>query len=129
MRTSSTGFSGVRREITAQRKEVAIMNSQIRAVTKKLDDVAVLADRLTASLFYQRRAIINMAGDVTSVLTWTAAESSAAMASGAGPAVHGVPDADGNARNTSVTTPEGEVQEAQWILELKVCCFCTASVW
>lgn len=120
-RAVSAGFAGVRREVTAQRKELAILNSQMRAVTKKVDAVAVLADRLTASLFYQRRAVINMAGDVSMVLARTVVRSTGAMAAGAGPSSAGVLDADGNAVNTAVTTMEAEVQEAQWILELKVC--------
>jgi len=128
MRTVATGFAGVRRELTAQRKEVAIMNSQMRAVTKKVDDVAVLADRLTASLFYQRRAIINLAGDITTVLARTAAGSSAALTSGAGAAVHGAADAMGDATNVPAATTEGEVQQAQWIQELKVCGLCTTCV-
>lgn len=120
-RTVSAGFAGVRREVTAQRKELAILNSQMRAVTKKVDDVAVLADRLTASLFYQRRAVINMAGDVSTVLARTVVRNIGAMASGAGPSPAGALDADGNAVNNEVTTMNAEVQEAQWILELQVC--------
>jgi len=60
------------------------MNSQMRSVTKKVDDIAVLADRLTASLFYQRRAVINMAGEVSTVLARTVVRSTGATAAGAG---------------------------------------------
>jgi len=124
-RTVSAGFSGLRREVTAHRKELAIINCQMRAVTKKVDDVAVLADRLTASLFYQRRAVINMAGDVSTVLARTVVRSTREMPSGAVRLPERAADAEGNAVIDETKTMEAQVQEAQWILELKVCSDCS----
>jgi len=118
--TVSAGFAGVRREVTAQRKELAIMISQMRSVTKKVGDIAVLADRLTASLFYLRRAVINMAGEVSTVLARTVVRSTGATATGAGSSPAVALGTDGNVVNTEVTTMEAKVQEAQWVLELKV---------
>jgi len=43
------------------------MNSQLRAVTKKVDDITVLADRLTSSLLLQRRTLVSMSVDITSL--------------------------------------------------------------
>jgi len=122
MRTTGVGFAGVRREITTQRKEVAIMNSQLRAVTKKVDDIAVLADRLTASLIFQRRALVAMSGDVTTVLSHVAVNGAALSppatgntdgGGGAGTAGRWA----GDAAQTPVATEE---QDAQWVLDLKV---------
>jgi len=53
MRSTPCGFAGARREITKQRKELAILNSQLCPWTKKVDDMAVLADCFTASLIFQ----------------------------------------------------------------------------
>lgn len=78
IRSTGLGFSGVRRDITTQRKELAIMNSPLRAITKKVDEISVLADRLTASLVSQRRALLSMSGDVTSVLMHVTASGPAA---------------------------------------------------
>jgi len=125
-RTVSAGLAGVRREVTAQRKEVAIMNCQLRSVTKKVDDVAVLADRLTSSLFYQRRAVINMAGDVSTVLARTSVRSAAEVASVVRPSTAIAPVAEGHAINVEANTMEAQVQEAQWILELKVSSWCSS---
>jgi len=95
-----------------------MMNSQLRAVTKKVDDIAVLADRLTASLVFQRRALVSMSGDITSVLQHV-------TASGAAPSP---PTTDGAAAIDGAAAAEGaqtlaatEVQNSQWILDLKVC--------
>jgi len=102
------------------------MNCQLRSVTKKVDDVAVLADRLTSSLFYQRRAVINMAGDVSTVLARTSVRSAAEVASVVRPSTAIAPVAEGHAINVEANTMEAQVQEAQWILELKVSSWCSS---
>jgi len=117
LRSTGVGFSGVRREITTQRKELTVLNSQLRAVTNKVDDVAVLADRLTASLVFQRRALVSMSGDITSLLNHVAASG----ASTSPPKIDGaaaVGDASAVGTQTLAVT---EMQNAQWVLDLKVC--------
>jgi len=122
MRTTGVGLAGVRREITTQRKEVAIMNSQLRGVTKKVDEIAVLADRLTASLIFQRRALVAMSGDVTTVLSHVAVNGktlsppATGSTDGGGGAGAASPWAGDDAQ-TPVATEE---QDAQWVLDLKV---------
>jgi len=129
VRTTGIGFSGVRREITTQRKEVAILNSQLRAVTKKVDDIAVLADRLTSSLLFQRRTLVSMSGDVTSLLSHNITDGAT-----------GLPRATGNTGGSGAAGTAGrgpgdnaqapvatEKQDAQWVLDLKVWCFLTGT--
>jgi len=128
VRSTGVGFAGVRREITTQRKEVEILNSQLRAVTKKVDDIAVLTDRLTGSLALQRRTLIAMSGDITSVLSHTVANQAAASrrttggAEGGGGARTGGPSAGDDAQTPAAT----DEQDAQWVLDLKVLCCSTA---
>jgi len=129
VRTTGVGLSSVRREMTTLRKEVAIMNSQLRAVTKKVDDVAVLADRLTVSLVFQRRTLVSMSGDITSVLSDTAANRAAASppATGGAEEVRGGRTAGRCAGADAETAVRTEEQDAQWVLDLKVCLFSTGT--
>jgi len=123
VRTTGVGFAGVRREITTQRKEVAIMNSQLRAVTKKVDEIAVLADRLTASLVFQRRSLVSVSADITSVLAHMAASRASAsqQLSGETPAAGGGAAVDGATAGGDQTLAGTEEQDPRWILDLKVC--------
>jgi len=119
MRFTSSGFSGVRREVTTQRKELAILNSQLRAVTKKVDDIAVLADRLTASLIFQRRTLVTMAADISAVVTSVAADRRALAA----PVAGATPDAAAAAATSGLRTGAPismDERDAQWVLDLKV---------
>jgi len=129
VRTTGVGFAGVRRQITTQRKEVATTNSQLRAVTKKVDDIAVLADGFTVSLVPQRRTIVAMSAEVTSMLSHGAASRAAASPPAAG-------DADGSggagvagrcAGDDAQTPGTTEEHDAQWVLDLKVWCFLTGA--
>jgi len=43
-RSTGVGLAGIRGEIATQRKKLVIMSSQLRAVTKRVGDIAVLAD-------------------------------------------------------------------------------------
>jgi len=120
IRSTSCGFAGVRREITEQRDEVAILNSQLRAGTKKGDDIAVLADRLTASLIFQRGTLVAISGDVSTVLTLVTADRAAAVAPGTGVALDGAAAtlARGVAARSALAT---EQHDSRWVLDLKVC--------
>lgn len=117
MRSTGVGFDGVRREISTQRKELAIMNSQLRSVTKKVDEIAVLADRLTASVVFQRRALVAMSGDITSVLKYVAASGAASSP----PTIDGASAVRDAAADGGQMLAATETQNAQWILDLKVC--------
>jgi len=120
IRSTTCGFAGVRREITTQRKEVAILNSQLRAVTKKVDDIAVLVDRLTASLVFQRRTLVTISGDVSTVLTSVTADRAATAAPGTSAALDGAAAtlAGGVAARSALAT---EQHDSRWVLDLKVC--------
>jgi len=117
MRSTGVGFAGVRREVTTQRKELAIMNSQLRSVTKKVDEIAVLADRLTTSVVFQRRALVAMSGDITSVLKHVAASGAASSP----PTIDGASAVRDAAADGGQMLAATETQNAQWILDLKVC--------
>ena len=129
VRTTGVGFAGVRREITTQRKEVAIMNSQLRAVTKKIDEIAVLSDRLTASLVFQRRSLVSISGDITSVLTHMAASRAipSQQLTGETLAAGGAAAVGGAAAGGDETLAGTEEQDPRWILDLKVCSCSTAA--
>jgi len=123
VKTTGVRISGVRREITTERKEVDIMSSQLRAVTKKVDDFAVLEDRLTASLVFQHRTLASSSGNITSVLTQRAENQADASPpatrdteGGAGEIMGGCAAAE-SAQTPGMT----EEQDAQWVLDLKVC--------
>jgi len=120
IRSTTCGFAGVRREITTQRKEVAILNSQLRAVTKNVDDIAVLVDRLTASLVFQRRTLVTISGDVSTVLTSVTADRAATAAPGTSAALDGAAAtlAGGVAARSALAT---EQHDSRWVLDLKVC--------
>lgn len=111
-RSSSLGFSGVRREMTGQRKELAIFNSQIRTLVKKVDDIAVLADRVTSTLTLQRGTLHDLATDVGNVAAEVlCARSSAATASlsAAGLASSDVPQSQ----------EDSDEKDAQWVVLLR----------
>ena len=120
MRFSTCGFAGVRREVTTQRKELEIRNSHVRAGTKKVDDIAVLANRFTASLIIQRRTLDTMAAHMSTVLTNLAANCHALTPSVA----RATADAAAVAVESGVPTAvpgEMDARDAQCVLDLKVC--------
>jgi len=110
-RSITLGFSCVRREMTAQRKELAIMNNQQRMLVKKVDDIAVLADRLTSTITFLRRALHDMSVDVGKVVMEMRSPSARAAAS---------PTATGAAASTWPQSPDDEdMRDAQWIVQLR----------
>lgn len=110
-RSSMLGFSGVRREITAQRKELSIMNNQQRTLIKKINDIAVLADRLTSTVTFQRHALHDMSNDLSALLTEVRSARSSATASPLGTAAV--------ATAAPQSQVEMEMQDAKWVLELR----------
>ena len=111
-RTTAVGFCGVRREITTLRKEVAIMNNQQRHMTKKIDDVAVLADRFSVLLSLQRRSVVDIATNTGKVL---AAFNALELSRGA----TAPPASGGSTMATPQSLDEMQAQDAQWVLDLR----------
>ena len=111
-RSSVLGFSGLRREMTAQRKELAIMNNQQRMLIKKVDGIAVLADRLNSALMFQRKALHDLSVGVGKVMAEV--RSTSAPAAGARPleSVAGAVEQPQSHANVVV-------QDAQWIIQLR----------
>ena len=110
-RSSMLGFSGVRREVTAQRKELSIMNNQQRTLIKKINYIAVLADRLTSTVTFHRHALHDMSKDLSALLAEVRSTRSSAAASPLGTV------------EVATTAPPSQVQmemqDAKWILELR----------
>jgi len=108
----TSGLSSVRRELTSNRKELAVTNNNFRMVVKKVDDIAVLVDQLALSMVVQRRALIKLGVDMASGFAkfgeTAAAAASTEPLSGAGPGAR--------PRNEE----EMERQDAMWVLESKV---------
>jgi len=106
------GFSGVRREMTAQRKEIAVMNNQHRMLVKKVDDIAVLADRLTSALTHQSRALQELSTGVGKVF--------AEVRSTAGSAVGASPSATCATPSAAPQSQENvDINDAQWVVQLR----------
>jgi len=144
-RVYKEAVTGVRREVTATRKELAVTNSNMRALTQKTDEVAKVADQLSVGLIVQRRMLVKVAADVASTLTAVTAmmasrtprnvdepAAGAAAAAGADGTAPSLPDPR--------TQEEMETKDANWILGLKgdlakwlrdkfLNSTCTADVW
>jgi len=98
--------------MTAQRKELAIMNNQQRMLVKKVDDIAVLADRLTSTMTFLRRALHDMSVDVGKVVMEVRSPSARGTAAS--------PTAAGAAASTLPQSPDdADVRDAQWIVQLR----------
>jgi len=119
-RVHKDAIAGIRREMTASRKELAITNGSLRELTKKTDNIAAIVDRLAASLAMQRRLLDTVGGQLTAAVA-------AVMAVPAAPtAVAGSAAAPGSGADASSPVPDGatqqemQVQDTKWIIELKV---------
>eukprot|EP00168_Porphyra_purpurea_P020792 TRINITY_DN8908_c0_g1_i1.p1 TRINITY_DN8908_c0_g1~~TRINITY_DN8908_c0_g1_i1.p1 ORF type:complete len:304 (+),score=52.74 TRINITY_DN8908_c0_g1_i1:1212-2123(+) len=103
------------------------MNSQQLAMTKKIDNIAELGDRLTAALVFQRRALASIEAFMGDVLQEsprpTQASSPATATALAGAAVMAASGAGGLAGGAGLQPPqtdrEMEAQNAQWVFDLK----------
>ncbi|OSX71002.1 hypothetical protein BU14_0617s0007 [Porphyra umbilicalis] len=119
-RVHKDAISGIRREMTASRKELAITNGSLRELTKKMDNIAAIADRLAVSLVMQRRQLDKLGGElpaaVAAVLALPAVPTAAVETAAAPGSDVGTPSSvpDGASQQ------EVRVQDAQWILDLKV---------
>lgn len=76
-----TGFAGLRRELTAVRKELAISNNLQRGKSNKIDDTAVLTEHLTEKLLSQGRALAAITSQLGTVLAAAAGPRTPAGAS------------------------------------------------
>jgi len=87
------------------------MNNQQRTLTKKINDIAVLADRLTSTVTFHRHALHDMSNDLSALLAevWSARSSAAGLPLGT--------------VAVATTAPQSQVQmemqDAKWILELR----------
>jgi len=124
------------------RKEVVVNTSSVRSLVKKTNDVAILTERLAASLITQRHILIKMSSEMS-----TAMASRPGTSGGAGNPMAGSGDDTGaTAVVSSATagappvTEESQIQAAQWVLELKrdlvkwlvetfINATCTADIW
>jgi len=120
----TSGLSGVRREITAVRKELAVTNSSVRLLTKKTDDIAVATDAMGASVVMMRQAISKMGDALSEGLAPAASARREAARAPPGDAVHAAgadpPVAGSGGAAQPQTEDEMEIQDAKWVLTLKV---------
>jgi len=126
--TLTSGVSGVRRELTAVRKELAVSNDNVRTITEKTGDIAVASDAMGVSVVMMRQAVSKLGVDMAE--RFTAASALAEGASGAPRAATGTRDAAARSAPTTAgsageaqaqTEEEMEIQDARWVPKLKVC--------
>jgi len=119
MRFTNCGFSGVRCKVTTQQKELAILSRQLRALSRKLDETSVLADRLAASQVFQRRILVAMVADMSTVVSNMADNRQDLTA----PVASTAADATAAAAMSSMPVEAPIVmdeRDAEWVLDLKV---------
>ena len=97
--------SGICREMTASRKELAITNGSLRELTKNTDNIAAIVDRLAVSLTMQRRLLDTVGGQLTAAVA-------AVMAVPAAPtAAAGTAAAPGSGADAPSPVPDGATQQ------------------
>lgn len=141
-RIHKEAMASVRREVTVTRKELAVTNSNIRALTQKTDQVAEVADQLSVAMILQRRVVVQVGADVAA----SVARALAVRAPTSGIASAALAPDSATAAGASAALPdprtqdEMETQDAKWVLQLKtdlgewvrglfLNSTCTADVW
>jgi len=88
------------------------MNNQQRTLMKKINDIAVRADRLTSMVTFYRHALHDMSNDLSALLAEVRSARSSAATSPLGTVA------------VATTAPQSQVQmemqDAKWILELRL---------
>jgi len=119
----TSSIAAVRRKITGLRKELVVSNNILRMVTKKTDDIAVLADQLATAAVVQRRASTIMWEKLDKALdTFLSARVVPAAAPVGASRIAGGEPAAGEVAPMAPpqTEEEMEIQDAKWVLDLKV---------
>lgn len=118
-RVCKEAIAGVRREVTATRKELAETNRNMR--TLKTDEVAKVAYQLSVGLSVQRRMLAKVAEDAASNLT--AVLASQTPTGVAGPGAEGAATDPHGGSPAELPNPRTqgkmETQDAKWVLALK----------
>lgn len=116
-------MAGVRRELTGIRKELSILSNQQRSFISKIDNIAVMTERLAETVLLQRRALSSLAAQIATVLATGALSTTPGASPPAAYGSVGSPASGLSPQGHTVTPqaiPAAQVQDSQWVLKVKV---------